>query len=274
MLQKCQKITLPLPRPEQDLDGFKNWVRELDNQSEKENWKVALIIDNCTAQPDSRGLKGVDLFFLPSNTTSDLKPTDQGVIRSLKVRYRNKVVQKMIEGTDCKKSLPTISLLDTMRILVLAWDEVTDKTVQSCFKKAGSSEIEDDDAVSDDPFAALKDSITQFSILDKTFEDVTVEDVASFHDMLVSTQEPLSNKDILSGLLAVDIDDQHKSDKDHSQSDVSEVLVKPNSSQARAAIDTLMNYLMIIRTADLQGLTVKASRLVELEITSYVKQKR
>ena len=49
--------------------------------------------------------------------------------------------------------------------------------MQNCFKKAGFSEIEDGDEVSDDPFAAPKDSITQLSILDKTFEDVTVEDV-------------------------------------------------------------------------------------------------
>ena len=63
---------------------------------------------------------------------------------------------------------------------------------------------DDDDAVSDDLFAALKDSITQLSILNKTFEDVTVEDVASFDDMLVSTQESLSDGNILACLLAAD----------------------------------------------------------------------
>ena len=43
-----------------------------------------------------------------------------------------------------------------MKILFLEWYEVTDKTVQNCFKKADFSEIEDDDAVSDDPFASVK----------------------------------------------------------------------------------------------------------------------
>ena len=116
--------------------------------------------------------------------------------------------------------------------------------------------------------------MTQLSILDKTFEDVTVEDVASFDDMLLSTQEPLSDEDILADLLAVDIDDQHESDEHNSQSEVSEVLVKPNPSQLRTAVDTLINYLMITGTAELQGLTVKASRLVELEITTCVKPKK
>ena len=47
----------------------------------------------------------------------------------------------MIKAIDSKKSLPTISLLNTMIMFVLAWDEVADKTVQNCFKKAGFSEI-------------------------------------------------------------------------------------------------------------------------------------
>ena len=81
------------------------------------------------------------------------------------------------------------------------------------------------------------------------------------------------SEDILVGFIAVHIDDQHESDECDSQSEVSEVLVKPNHSQVRAAIDTLMNYSIIIGPAELQGLTVKASRLVELEITSCVKQK-
>ena len=49
---------------------FEEWVRELDNQFEKENQKVALIIDDCTAHPVIGGLKAIDLFFLHPNTTS------------------------------------------------------------------------------------------------------------------------------------------------------------------------------------------------------------
>ena len=129
----------------------------------------------------------------------------------------------MIEAIDSKKSLSPISLLEAMKMLVRAWDEVTEKTVQNCFKEAEFSEIEDDDTVSDDPFAALKDSINQFSILDKIFEDITAKNVASFDDILVST---LSNLDILADLLAVDIDNQHESNEDSSQSEVLQPLIQ------------------------------------------------
>ena len=129
----------------------------------------------------------------------------------------------MIEAIDSKKPLSPISLLEAMKMLVRAWDEVTEKTVQNCFKEAEFSEIEDDDTVSDDPFAALKDSINQFSILDKIFEDITAKNVASFDDILVST---LSNEDILADLLAVDIDNQHESNEDSSQSEVLQPLIQ------------------------------------------------
>ena len=77
-----------------DSTFFEEWVRELNNQFEKEIRKIALNINNCTAHPEIGGLKAIDLFFLPPNTTSVLQPMDQGVIRSLKARYRTKVVQK------------------------------------------------------------------------------------------------------------------------------------------------------------------------------------
>ena len=93
MFQEYQKVTLPLPRPEEKPDGFnafEEWARELHNKFEKEYRKIAFIINNCTARPEIGGLKTIDLFFLPPNTTSVLQPMDQGVICSLKARYSPK----------------------------------------------------------------------------------------------------------------------------------------------------------------------------------------
>ena len=69
---------------------FEEWVRELDNQFEKQNQKIALIIDNCTAHPEIEVLKAIDLFFLPPNTTSVLQPMDQGGHSLLKSEVQNK----------------------------------------------------------------------------------------------------------------------------------------------------------------------------------------
>ena len=122
--------------------------------------------DNCAAYPDIGGLKAIGLLFVPPYTTSVLQPMDQGAICSLKAKYRNKVVQKMIEAIHSKKSLPTISLLGAMKMLVIAWDKVTDRTMQNCFKKVDFSGIGNDDVVSDYSFATMKDSIPQLGILE------------------------------------------------------------------------------------------------------------
>ena len=45
---------------------------------------------------------------------------DQGVIRSLKAKYRTEVTEKMIDTIDNDESLPTISIIEAMKLLILA----------------------------------------------------------------------------------------------------------------------------------------------------------
>ena len=66
-----------------DWNLFEEWLRELDR-------KFAFVINNCPAHDHIDNLKGIKLYFLPPNTTSKTQPMDQGVIRSLKAKYRKK----------------------------------------------------------------------------------------------------------------------------------------------------------------------------------------
>ena len=88
----------------------------------------------------------------------------------------------MIDTIDGKKPLQNASIKEVMKILVLAWAEVTPKTVKNCLKKAGFSEIEEDDGIheSDDPFDALEDSIKQLGLLDERSKNLSVDDVDDF----------------------------------------------------------------------------------------------
>ena len=71
-----------------DSTFFEEWVRKLDVKFQKENQKIALIIDNCPAHPSIADLSNVKLIFLPPNRTSVSEPMDQGVIKCLKAFYR------------------------------------------------------------------------------------------------------------------------------------------------------------------------------------------
>jgi len=65
------------------MDGviFEEWIWELDREFDSQGRKIILVIDNCPAHPEIRGLKAINLQFLPPNTTSCTQPMDQGVIR-------------------------------------------------------------------------------------------------------------------------------------------------------------------------------------------------
>ena len=80
---------------------------------------------------------------------------DQGVIHSLKAKYRVRLIQMMIYAIDKEKLSPKFSILEAMKVLVLAWNDVSNVIIQNCFTKAGfSEEAKDDD--SDDPFSTLR----------------------------------------------------------------------------------------------------------------------
>ena len=105
-----------------DSSLFEEWVRDLERKFEVEKRKIALIVDNCPAHPQIENQRAVNLIFLPPNTTCQTQPMDQGVIRSTKAYYRRMVVQKYIDATDRKKSIPKLTVLDAMDLLVTAWD--------------------------------------------------------------------------------------------------------------------------------------------------------
>ena len=115
-------------------------------------------IDNCPAHPSVPNLTNVQLIFLPPNTTTILQPMDQCVIRSLKAHYRGRVVRKFIRALDKGQSLPKISLLQAMKLLVASWEAVPVETVVNCFKNAGINTNAPRAAItdSDDPFKDLR----------------------------------------------------------------------------------------------------------------------
>ena len=114
-------------------DLFEEWVRGLDHKFQREDRKIALIVDNCPVHPDINDLKAIELVFLPPNTTSHAQPMDQGVIWSLKSKYRILSVRRIITALENDEDMPSFSVLDSMKMLLLAWESVTEETIINCF---------------------------------------------------------------------------------------------------------------------------------------------
>ncbi|XP_022843299.1 ARS-binding protein 1-like [Olea europaea var. sylvestris] len=61
--------------------------------------KVLLIVDNCPVYPKVvEGLRNVELFFLPPNTTSKIQPCDAGIIQAFKAHYRRRFYSSILQG--------------------------------------------------------------------------------------------------------------------------------------------------------------------------------
>lgn len=129
---------------------FQNELRKWDEVLHRENKKILLLIDSCSAHPELHNLTNIKLCFLPPNLPSTLQPMDQGVIRSFKYHFRRLFVLQLIS---LREKFPEntcdikISVLEAIRLLSDAWNSVTSSTIRNCFKNSGLAQqnLEKDD---------------------------------------------------------------------------------------------------------------------------------
>ena len=125
-------------------------VREQDRQFERQGREIALIVYICPAHPKIRNLKAINLDFVPLNSTSQMKPMDQGVIRSTKAYYKAACARKYLDAIEERQQHPSLSVLGAMGLLIEAWSKVSEDVVQNCFKKAGIGRQAQQDALNED----------------------------------------------------------------------------------------------------------------------------
>ncbi len=131
--------------------------------------KAVLLLDNCSAHPNEDELVSSDgkirAKFLPPNVTSLIQPMDQGVLESIKRRYKRKILEKLIllddEGVPILDFLRGINMLQISNIIAVCWDEIPTKTLRLSWRKilpegAGDHSIEEEDtSCSNEEFSSL-----------------------------------------------------------------------------------------------------------------------
>ena len=96
-----------------------------------------LVLANCSAHPDEELLVSADgvvtAKFLPPNVTALIHPMDQGVLESLKRRYRKSLLRDVIlsdEHSDLVKFIKSMSMKVAAEKVSLTWDEITPTTIR------------------------------------------------------------------------------------------------------------------------------------------------
>jgi hypothetical protein len=113
---------------------FRDFLRALDASFSALGRKILLFADNCAAHsPDTSSLRNVKMVVYPPNSTSIVQPLDLGVIKGFK-----QVVQRAVCLMDAGKGVQLkIDILRAIHFIVLAWQQVTQSTIQNCFVKCG-----------------------------------------------------------------------------------------------------------------------------------------
>lgn len=94
--------------------------------------------------------------------------SDQGIISQVKRLYRKTLLRRLITGLDFTDSvteaLKSIDLLDGMRWIEAAWNEVEPETIEKCFSRCGFPEALDRDVEGIDCAQELNELTTLIEI--------------------------------------------------------------------------------------------------------------
>lgn len=103
--------------------------------------KIVLLLDNCSAHPKAERMNknNVSVMYLPPNCTSIMQPQDQGILRSLKAKYRSLFMKRMLNVVNAGKPVETFikefNMKDVLWFISSAWGMVEAKTLKQGWHK-------------------------------------------------------------------------------------------------------------------------------------------
>lgn len=117
-------------------DIFSEWLKEFDVEMEKQERRVRLFVDNCTAHHvEGLQLTNIELQYLPMNCTSLTQPLDRGVINSVKCSYRHRLIQRLLLDLGFQQKTK-VDIFRAVEMLEASWRETGADVISNCFRKA------------------------------------------------------------------------------------------------------------------------------------------
>lgn len=104
--------------------------------------KILLSLDNAPSHANIT-LDNIQLKFFPPNTILKLQPMDQGIIQTVKLKYRKCQLWRILQELEQAKEATGIdiakrtNILDAIHWISAAWAETQPDTTTKCFYKAG-----------------------------------------------------------------------------------------------------------------------------------------
>ncbi|XP_061440150.1 tigger transposable element-derived protein 4 [Rhineura floridana] len=113
-------------------EAFEQWVSKLDKRFQEQERRVIIFVDSFPVPAEVRNLKFIKLVSFPSCSPSRFTAMKQGIIKSLKVKYRCLLLKRFVDCVESGKEF-TLTLFDAVDMLHLCWRDVSPgTTVKSC----------------------------------------------------------------------------------------------------------------------------------------------
>ena len=125
--------------------------------------------------------------------------------------------------------MPSISILEAMKMQAHSWSEVSESTIINCFRKACFKEgVSDED---DDPFSAFKSSIDQLRQRDENVipNDFTYKDIVTVDDDIAVMGSVMTDEEI--GQDLIELAEEEVQGEDEEVTD--ETITKPTTEEIR-----------------------------------------
>ena len=113
-------------------------MTKLNNQMRRAGLNILYVCDNASCHKDLLH-SNIKFLLLPPNATSILQPLDQGIILSVKRRYKTKLAERYLAFVKHKKDavshLKQLDVVTATNMIAQAWRETSSTIIQNCFKK-------------------------------------------------------------------------------------------------------------------------------------------
>ncbi|KAG0421627.1 Tigger transposable element-derived protein 6, partial [Dictyocoela muelleri] len=139
---------------------------------------ILLILDNAPCHDKNLKFKNIELCFLPPKSTAFFQPLDAGIIRSFKASFKKFLLRHVLfeyeNGKLVNECFSNINIKNAIIYSKWAWDSVSVKTIENCWKK--SSLIQNNNSIIEfsDEFEILNEnqSIHEITVVNENLDEI------------------------------------------------------------------------------------------------------
>ena len=224
-------------------DVFEQWMRKLDEKFQAQQRRVVIFVDSFPAHPEVKNLKSIELAFFPSCLSSKFIAMKQGVIKSLKIKYRHCLIKKFLSSVEGSQEF-TFSLLDAVDTLHLCWRAVTPETIVKSYEEAGFKSQQGESDKTNAEADTGPDLVAHAQAVGVEFpEGLSIEEYAALDDDLETCEAAPNGDAVRTKESKSDETGFYTSDEEGDGGSLGTELPLPSKTEAIAALDTLKIFL-------------------------------